>query len=221
MRGTGCRRVFKVLSWCCPYTQTVSITLQPLPTQMGNQLYPIIEQIRNVSDARIDCSIAQPRPILLEHLHRHWPYWTPDTFELILENGARYIKEIEAWVKPFSLPQDYRDFLAFYGGMLLSDDETYHLIMDGVGPMVEEWYGSLMGDDGEFRDGLLRIGFQEVYDSSGPGALFWLDLAGSIQKEAVFYTLRTSPDKSWQFLAPSFLEFLTIISNGDLPITLR
>ena len=184
---------------------------------MSGDLHSIIEQIRIVTDALIDYSIAQPHDKLLKHLQEHLPSFYPKAYELMLRDGDRYISEIDSWVQPYGLPQDYREFVRYYGGMLLSDNESYHLVVDGVGPMVEEWYSYLMGDDGEYESGFLRIGFQHIYNQPSHAVLFWLDIAGSIQKGAVFYTFRNSREYEWLFCAATFTDFLASISHGHIP----
>jgi hypothetical protein len=96
------------------------------------------------------------------------------------------LTELQTWIQPYQFPDDYLFFLQFYGGFVI-ESESYVLSAHGVGPMCEEWYSYLHGDESATepkRDGLLHIGHLEFNDPARdyPTILFFIDLKGQFER---------------------------------------
>jgi hypothetical protein len=148
----------------------------------------VVERIRTIPGAQVDCGLGQGRDAFLAHVHRLYskvldiPLMPDDWYVTEFRQG---LSEMQAKVAPNCLPDDYAFFLEYYGGLSIGTSD-YDLIVDGIGSMVEEWYGFPMGDDGIYEDGLLAIATLVVQkERSSQRVRFFLDLAGTICQDCV------------------------------------
>lgn len=197
------------------------------------QVISALDKIRLVPGANVDSCFLQGRDAMLKLLNMRDDTGKANLYidEMIKDT----LEEIQEWVEPYQLPESYRFFLAFCGGLYI-DTNNYGLFADGIGPMVEEWYSFLMGDEiiinpsetGFFQMAMLsgRVSKNERY----PYVYFFLDLVGVIQQYAVIgvgpYHGLVKPvlqnlnayQDHWKVVAPSFPEWLELVAatNGSL-----
>jgi hypothetical protein len=185
-----------------------------------------VERIRIIPGAEVDCGLGQGRDALLAHIHRQYsevmgvPLMPDDWY---VTESRQCFAEMQAEVAPNRLPDDYALFLEYYGGLSIGMSD-YDLIVDGIGPMVEEWYGFPFGDDGIYENGLLAIATLVLQkDRSSQRFRFFLDLGGIIRQDSVIgiddrgleradyasilQDPHTHPDR-WTKLTDSFTEWL-------------
>ena len=199
-----------------------------------NQITTAIEEIRSITncDVRIDVGPYQEREAIAQQLYlRLGVRESPDSVDRLIESFKKGVLELQAWVVPYTLPEDYLFFIKQYGGLDVRTD-SYSFELFGEGPMVEEWYTSPMGDDSiskPSQDGVLTIGFLSFHNHTPYDQVYFLlDLAGVIQPNAVLGIpvaasidykpkvivkhLRELPTY-WNLVAPSFTTFLEQVAT--------
>jgi len=145
-----------------------------------------------------------------------------------IQRDREFLNQINSWVRPYQLPEDYRFFLEYYGGIQLIS-EHHKLFVSGIGPMVDEWYEFLMSDSAATepgKDGFMHIAdlvFTQIREGYYPRVQFMLDLAGHIQLESVIalyprradapnaVTILSDPaayKNYWKIAAPNFTIWL-------------
>lgn len=182
-----------------------------------------VEQIRSLPDAYIDSSFRQGREAIRIQLSLRSGKDEEDSVDNYIEDIQNTITELINKAKPYTIPIDYIDFLSIYGGLLISTD-FYNFSVLGVGPMVEDWYGSVDGD-GAFSEigtygflslGSLNFGYEHVH--------FFLEIGNTIENNSVIgigpwnretptpstiiRNLLAYPDL-WKKISSSFNEWLT------------
>lgn len=193
-----------------------------------------INQIRSITeyDVRIDVGVQQERDIISEQLQlRLGLNESPEPVDSLIASCKHGVSELQEWVSPYTLPEDYLFFIEHYGGLVVHAD-TCSFQLFGEGPMVEEWYTSPMGDEAiaePGQDGVLTIGFMSfVRDIPYTQVYFLLDLAGIIypnavlgvpyaasidyKPEVIIKHLRKLPTY-WNSVATSFTEFLELAAT--------
>jgi hypothetical protein len=160
-----------------------------------DRIIEAVEQIRSLPESRIDVGIGQGHETFLTQMHRSLPHPqfcpSPVVGNEDIANFREALAEVQAWIAPNQLPSDYYLFLEYYGGFdtggFQTDGGDYRLGTLGIGPMVEEWYGYIAGDDGLYEGGLLEIAGLSFDRESGEFdyAYFFLDLAGVIYRYGV------------------------------------
>jgi hypothetical protein len=184
-----------------------------------------VTRIQLVPRAHIDRSFRQGREAVVAQLRARTDDEVIDisVADIDIAHFREGINEICTWVAPNRLPEDYVFFLEFYGGLLIETPD-YNLLVDGIGPMVEEWYGFPMGDDGICENGLLAVATLALKkERIGQSVRFFLDLAGTICQDCVigiddrgleradYASILREPyahTDRWTKLADSFTEWL-------------
>jgi len=126
---------------------------------------------------------AQPR---YAPLARETPAQRADR---VIADIAAYLSELDAWLAPHQLPEDYRCFVAYYGGLAI-DDPSYYFDIFGYGPKATAQYDIPMdGDQSLYEHGWLAIGMLSLKDDGQPHAghlvHFVIDLAGDVCRGCV------------------------------------
>jgi hypothetical protein len=187
----------------------------------------VIERIQRFPDAFVDCSFRQGRDAILRQLNERTGEDEEAFVDVTIEGIQDTIATLIQKAAPYDIPDDYIFFLEFYGGLAIDRDD-YYLALLGVGPMVEEWYGSVDSDEALQEPG--KYGFLSLGSLNFRGrrfrfqsVSFFLDLAGVVQKHCVIgvgpwgqhtltpYTIlkdvRAHPGM-WRKIANSFTEWL-------------
>lgn len=198
-----------------------------------NRIVQAIEHIQALTGALVDSNYLQGREMVLAQLHVRSRGRINELAEAdeFISDSQTALLEIKSHVMPFQLPNDYIFFLEFCGGLLIKT-ERYNLMIDGIGPMVEEWYGYPLGDDGRYENGLFLIALINFKkEQSGKYVFFLLDLAGVIKQDSVI-ALTSWGDSEllhimkdigeytdyWIKLSDSFTQWLEMVAktNGTL-----
>jgi len=192
----------------------------------------IIEELRHFSWTYVDTGFRQGREAVLQQYQKQFEDYEQDPDHPVEESLAFWqiaITDMIERVAPYAVPEAYIFFLEHYGGLAI-DGNQHHFSLLGIGPMVETWYGYMnSGDHADLESaklGWLELGalvFRADHRYIGQRVLFFLDLAGTIQYQAVIgigpwdgvtprtfnmlNNIRVHSDK-WKILANSFNEFL-------------
>jgi hypothetical protein len=195
----------------------------------SEQIEKIIEQIRFLPNAQVDCGTEQGQNQFFAQLSKH--VTTPELlelpFELYVMETNKSLARIENLISPYSLPADYLSFLHRHGGITISSKDSFFASL-GFGPMAEEWYPYLMGKAGHYENGFLKIGtlrIRNFIENNFMHVSFFLDIGGRIQRYCVIqvsmWKLRNlnlqdvfrelqSCSFCWSIAANSFTEWLQI-----------
>lgn len=163
-------------------------------------------EISRLPHAFVDCGIAQGRQAISDHLEplpaaataalAAQPRYAPLARETpaqradrVVADIAAYLSALVAWLAPRQLPEDYRFFLSYYGGLAI-DDPSYAFDVFGYGPKATARYDIPMdGDQSLYEHGWLAIGLLALTDEGQPhcGHLvhFFADLGGDVDKGCV------------------------------------
>ena len=154
-----------------------------------DQIEKVIEQIRLMPNAQVDCGTAQGQDHFLAQLRKHSS--TPERLELPFDwhvkETDKCLKQVEDFIQPYSLPTDYLSFLKLYGGITISNEDSCFASL-GLGPMSEEWYPYLAGKVGHYENGFLKIGalrFRNPIEDKFMYVSFFLDLRNRIRHYCV------------------------------------
>ena len=195
----------------------------------ADQIEKVIEQIRLLPNAQVDCGIAQGQNRFFAQLRNHSS--TPERLELPFEwhvkETDKCLKQVERLIQPYALPTDYLSFLKCYGGVTISHEDSCFTSL-GLGPMSEEWYPYLAGKVGYYENGLLKIGalrFRNPLEDKFMYVSFMLDLGNRIQRNCVIgvsmwelgelslqdvFREPQSYSFCWLMIADSFIEWLQV-----------
>jgi hypothetical protein len=204
---------------------------------MEEAVIKALKAIDLVPGAHVDRSFGQGYQAVFDQLSFRLEREADEGFvKSFIKECQKDVNEIELWVKPYNLPPDYLFFLQYCGGLIIKKEE-FNLILDGIGPMVEEWYSFIMGDEvykDPPNDGLIYIGClpiktkNEATNTYGM-VTFFLDLGGIVKKnsvlgigrgnkaislEEIFANFSQYPDVA-KILANSFTEFLELIAKTE------
>ena len=197
-----------------------------------DQIEKVIEQIRLLPNAQVDCGTAQGQDLFFAQLRNHSS--TPESLELPFDwhvkETDKCLKQVEDLIQPFSLPTDYQSFLKRYGGITISFEDSCFASL-GLGPMSEEWYPYLAGKVGYYHNGFLKIGalrFRNPIENKFMYVSFFLDLGNRIQRYCVIgvsmwklgelhledlFREPQSYSLCWLTIADSFTEWLQIAAT--------
>jgi hypothetical protein len=195
----------------------------------SDQIEKVIEQIRFLPNAQVDCGIEQGQNQFFAQLSKH--VTTPELlelpFELYVMETNKSLARIEKIISPHSLPADYLSFLNRYGGITISSNDSYFASL-GFGPMAEEWYPYLMGKAGHYENGFLKIGtlrIRNFIENNFMYVSFFLDIGSRIQQHCVIqvsmwklgnlnlqdvFRELQSCSFCWSIVANSFTEWLQV-----------
>lgn len=198
----------------------------------SDQIEKVIEQIRFLPNAQVDCGTEQGQKQFFAQLSKH--VTTPELlvlpFELFVMETNKSLIRIENLISPFSLPADYLSFLNRYGGIAISSKDSNFASL-GFGPMAEEWYPYLMGKAGYYENGLLKIGtlrIRNFIENKFMYVSFFLDIGSRIQRYCVIqvsmwklgnlnlhdvFRELQSCSFCWSIVANSFTEWIQIAAN--------
>lgn len=200
----------------------------------SDQIERVMEQIRSLPEAQVDCGIEQGQKQFFAQLSKH--VITPDLldlpFELYVMEANKSLARINNLISPYSLPADCLSFLSRHGGITISSKDSCFASL-GFGPMAEEWYPHLMSKAGCYENGFLKIGtlrIRNFIENKYMYASFFLDIGGGIQRHCVvqvsmwklgdlnlqdvFRELQ-SCSFCWSIAANSFTEWLQIAANTN------
>jgi hypothetical protein len=164
----------------------------------------IVESIRALPGAFVDCGYLQGRDAVLKQFQRqeeeissaiikdprdaNEKAASADRFISLMQQA---IREVIERAQPYELPKDYIIFLQNYGGIMI-EGEKHNFATYGIGPMVEDWYGYLNTADHVLMEtgklGWLSLGrlvFRKGHKYDYQRVQFLLDLSGSVQKNSV------------------------------------
>lgn len=205
------------------------------------QIVEAVRQIAGLPGANIDRGFGQGRDAVRQQLEL---LMEGNVSDLVLdgqfEDHQDHLKELQAWVLPYRIPDDYLYFIDLYGGMLI-ETMAFTLMVFGLGPMCYEWYMPLIPEETATepsQDGLLHIGRLE-FNNPGqdfPAVLFFIDLAGIFQRDSILgmdtrgtgdlsvaqvIAERSKYSSQWKILANSFAEWLELVvqTQGALGYT--
>jgi hypothetical protein len=146
-----------------------------------------LKYIQLIPGAHVDRNYRQGHDAVLAQLQLlDGKEETTPIVDAMITKSQEHLAQLRIWVAPHHLPEDYVFFLEFCGGILIKTTD-YNLMIDGIGPMLLEWYGFIMDGDGAiYENGLLSIGTLSFKGKrSGDMVFFLLDLAGTIHRNAV------------------------------------
>jgi hypothetical protein len=142
----------------------------------------VVECIRSIQGANVDCSIRQGRDKVLDQFLLSFGIAS----EQDIVNLEDALVELPSWVAPLNLPDDYLFFQEFYGGLGIHTPAYYFDVM-GIGPMRDDWYGDVVRDDDAiYENGLLLIGTLAYGSNPRRFVRFFLDLAGVIDQGCIY-----------------------------------
>jgi hypothetical protein len=111
-------------------------------------LAAVVTQLELNADAQIDVGYLQGRDAVLRQLERRTGQNEEQMVDRHIEGMKAHVADIKSGLQPYHLPSDYLSFLEWYGGLsLYGPDEAYYFAVFGVGPMVEDWYSAVLGED--------------------------------------------------------------------------
>lgn len=207
--------------------------------------------IGRLPHAFVDCGIGQGRQAIIDHLDplpvpaRQALAAQPRYASLIRETSvqradrviagiATYLSDLDAWLAPHDLPEDYRFFIEYYGGLDI-DEASYDFDIFGYGPKATARYDIPMdGDQSLYEHGWLAIEALSLKDEDQPHyghpVHFFIDLAGDIHRGCVLaiptwgcYEDIRDPrvilrdvdahKKCWTKVAFSFVEWLEVTAR--------
>lgn len=143
-----------------------------------------IDRLQLTPKAHIDRNFRQGREAVFSQLYQRTMGGEKDTSKAdqFIRGAEQDIASLHTWVTPYHLPDDYVFFLEFYGGLEI-EATGYYFSVHGIGPMVEDWYDFIMGDEGTYENGLLLIGRLSFRgERSGECVYFFLDLASIVHR---------------------------------------
>lgn len=190
----------------------------------------VTQQIERIPGARVDHNYLQGHDAVYSQLYNRSEGKIKSLAEVdeFILDSQQALTDIRNFVFPRVLPDDYVFFLEFYGGLLI-ENVDYNLIVDGIGPMVEDWYGYPLDDDSLYKNGLLSIALLNLKKArTGEHVYFMLDLAGILEQNCVIAitswgqgkddplsiigNLQAYPQR-WAKLANSFIHWLELIAK--------
>jgi hypothetical protein len=195
-----------------------------------NDVIRAVDRIRSLPGTLVDRNFRQGRDAVLAQLNIRTEgeiddVSVADEYIAHIQEG---LAEVHAWVEPYRLPDDYVFFLEFYGGLFI-ETASSNLLVLGIGPMVEEWYGFIKGDEGAYENGWLLIaGLSLSGERVGQYVDFFMDLAGTLCPYCVIGVTSWGPGGSsrlpvvqnldayptrWTKLADSFTEWLERVAE--------
>jgi hypothetical protein len=197
-----------------------------------DQIEKVVEQIRLLSNAQVDCGTEQGEKHFFTHLSEHisTPEMLSVPFECYVLEADKCLVQIEKLIRPYSLPTDYLSFLKIYGGITVANEDSDFATL-GFGPMSEVWYPNLLGHVGYYENGFLKIGALRIRNPIKYGFMyvtFFLDIGNRIQYDRVIGVsmwklgqlnirdvLREPQSCSfcWSVIADSFTEWLQIAAT--------
>jgi hypothetical protein len=197
-----------------------------------DQIEKVIEQIRLLSNAQVDCGTEQGEKRFFAQLSEHisTPEMLRVPFDCHVLETDKCLVQIEKLIRPYSLPTDYLSFLKLYGGLTIANEDS-HFATLGFGLLSEEWYPNLFGNVGYYENGFLKIGalrFRNPIEYGFMYASFFLDLGNRIQRDGVIgvsmwnlgqlhlqdvFRKPQSCSFCWSMIADSFAAWLQIAAT--------
>ena len=145
-----------------------------------------VESIRSISGAQVDRNFGQGPEAVLIQLETRSGQKEDMTFVADFITDAKgTLRELRELVLPHLLPDDYAFFLEFYGGFLI-EATNYNFLLLGNGPLAGEWYPFILGDDGLYENGFLKIGILPFTGKRiSQRVSFFLDIAGVVHPHCI------------------------------------
>jgi len=159
---------------------------------MRERIVEAMARISAIPGAFIDRGVIQGPTSIPVEMQRHPQMWTATdeaTVAATIASLRAYWTDVDAWLVPNRLPDDFRFFLEFYGGLAI-DQADYFFNIYGFGLSSPYRYESILdGDDSLYEHGWLAIGMLSLKDETQPhyGQLvhFFTDLVGNMRQGCV------------------------------------
>ena len=204
----------------------------------------VIEQIQQLPNTHIGCGFRQGRRAVLQHFCHMLGPTSPTFVERQIAQARHRLTRLTKLVAPYSLPDDYRFFVEHYAELeFYPSGDSLDLSVFGVGPITTTAGNIVELQDESTRSGIQQLYIAmwsaRVAKHGQPSdllgivsptrtaedderlipfswVLFYLDLAGTVQKYSVLTkeNLSLASDKrGWRKVASSFTDWLELIAN--------
>jgi hypothetical protein len=187
-------------------------------------IWEIVERFRSLPGAMVDVSFRQGKEAILQQ-RKLYDFEGADIDQFIVGTQER-VRELEALIAPYHLPDDYRTFLEYFGGASIDTEQIRFQVL-GIGAMASHIYESVLALNEIMGSALrdLHIGDVARYrrtDASWQGVTFLIDIAGTVQPHSIIALgpnetedpspFWTHPDdkREWRKIATSFTEWLEL-----------
>jgi hypothetical protein len=188
----------------------------------------LVEQLRAMPGAFVDCNIGQGRDAVLQHIRTFYGEKETAFIDQYTVGGQQSYAALHEFVKPYQFPEDFLFFVWHYGGALIQSD-TCNMLIHGDGPSCKDAYGWLLDtDDGLYENGIIAIGDMSFTEGH---VRFLMDLSGVISRYSILclptwthpgiqeIDILRNPHAyahTWQKQASSFTEWLAgTVVNGN------
>ena len=155
-------------------------------------LAEVIRSLKQADGIHIDVGYRQGDAAVLRQLQRRSGRNETKHLQAYVGEMKSGIEELERRAQPYHLPADYIEFLETYGGLYCENQAAHcHLMVNGLGPMVLDWYNAVDGDGIIANPGeasFLSLGtlvFRVQHQLAGDRVEFYSDLAGHFVKNGV------------------------------------
>jgi len=105
-----------------------------------------VERWRSLPGAFVDSGFRQGRDEVLQQLETRSGQDESALVDVYLSGMQSDIETLRRRATPYAIPGDYILFLETYAGFSIEEDDRYYLNGYGIGPYVEEMYGSTDSD---------------------------------------------------------------------------
>lgn len=113
-------------------------------------LINVVEQIRVIPGAKVDCTFGQGQEAVRQHLVRFGQEDELQYIDELLAQSKEEISQINQLIAPNSLPHDYTYFLTHYGGLSIESQAGLEdFIVFGTGPLSRFWADGTLLDYNE------------------------------------------------------------------------
>lgn len=199
------------------------------------QVVKAIARIEAIPTARVDHNYGQGEGAVARQLLKwNGEFPSESTVHQFIKGSRDDIQDLSEMVAPSRLPHEYVFFLEYCGGLEIHTS-NYRLALLGVGPMVEEWYGSVKAlnhsanlplDSIHIGDLSFWPGGQQPSDTRS-WVTFILDTGDVVEQQAVFglgpgtsnisnpFALAHDDTREWKKVASCFAEFLVRIADTE------
>lgn len=187
----------------------------------------IIDDMYSRECFEVDRSFLQGYDVVYKMLYNRFGVFGLDydtkKYIYVLYQG---LSDVEFIIKPYILDEDLLFFFGYCGGFHV-DKGHYHFMFFGIGPMMDEWYADITGEDtyNSHFCGMLNIASMSLNSEDAIETVeFFFDLARgnvvgvkqnsdisitNIMKDMNRYT------QYWKVFSESFTGFLELISIND------
>ena len=195
----------------------------------------ILQKIALLPGAVVDRNFLQGHDVVREQLELRGGNYSEQFVQEFVSEVKACIATMNLEVSPYGIPEDYKYFLEYCGGLSIEDEADYYFSTYGIGPLVEKKYGSINSDDAApdfcWPRGLIQVGHLNFRSGKLKyhDFYFYHDLAGCVQQNCVFRVgpcglshvspqtviedLQFHKDK-WKRMSASFTEWLALVDES-------